>query len=155
MRHGFDADSQRVHGRGAWPALPRALSRLTSVRIVRTAVVAIRHAITVAVPARVAVVGTAVVTIVVGTVVMTGVIAMPCDVRRGRWNNDHVRAMAAVSMVRLSLSRSAQCAQCDYGCSAECEKHLLHGSSFEELYSGAPILRAKCEGQVRLERNFD
>jgi hypothetical protein len=100
----------------------------------------------------VAVVGTGVVT-TVDAVVVTAVVAMPRDVaRRGRRNNDDVRAIASVSVVRLRLRWSAQCGQCEYGCSAECRKHLLHGSSFEELSSGVPILRPRREGRVRLQR---
>lgn len=126
-----------------WP-LPSS----ASIGIVRAAVVAVGYPIAVTVPAGMPVVGAAVVTIVV-----MACMAMTCEVvRRGRRNNDHVRAMTTVSVMRLSLSRSAQCRQCDHGSSAESDEHLFHGSSFEELNSGAPILGAPCEARVRAKR---
>jgi hypothetical protein len=92
-------------------------------------IVTVRHAIAVAVPACMAVVGAAVMTIVgaavmtiVGTAVVTAVIVVPSDVARwGRRNNDHVRAITAVSMVRLRLCRSTQSGKGDQGCSTKCE----------------------------------
>jgi hypothetical protein len=115
---------------------------------VRAAVVAVWHAIVIAVPACVAVVGTAVMPIVVSTVVMSRVIAMPGDVvRRGRRNNDHVRAIASVAMVRLCLCRRTRNSECDCGSGRECGKYLLHGNSFVALnqelqYWGAYVKHA-------------
>jgi hypothetical protein len=44
-------------------------------------------------------------------------------------------------MVRLRLCRTAQSRQGDHGCSAEYEKHLLHGSSFESCVFRSPIVQ--------------
>ena len=85
---------------------------------------------------------------IVGVVVKTGVIAMPGDVvRRGRRNNDHVRAIASVAMVRLCLCRRTRNSECDCGSGRECGKYLLHGNSFVALnqelqYWGAYVKHA-------------
>jgi hypothetical protein len=121
-------------GHGQAAALTEPLLRSATIRIVRTTVVAVRHAVAVAVPACMVVVSTAVVPMV-RAMVMTGVMAVRSDVTgRRRRNHNHVRAQASVSMVRLRLRGGTQGGQCDHGRSAECVKHLLHGSSFEELF---------------------
>jgi hypothetical protein len=77
---------------------------------VGTAVVAVGHPVAVAVPACVAVAMTIVGTAVIAVIAV--VVAIPHDVARWwRRNNDHVRTVAAVSVVRLRLSRRAQSSQ--------------------------------------------
>jgi hypothetical protein len=89
-----------------------AWARSAAIRIVRAAVEAVRHAVTVAVSASMTVVPAAVM----------AVVPIPDDATRRRLDNDdHARAIATVSVMRLRLHGRAQGDQRGDGCSSKGE----------------------------------